>query len=266
MGKRLRLGEILIKKGLVTQDRVDRALLLQAGRNRRLGHILMENGDIADNQLLEALLEKFDIPIVNVEAELTHEVKKILPRRLCRKHTVIPLSLEDNNVMTVAMMDPLDDKALFDIESYTGLAASPVVAGKKEIHDAVGRHVPISFEDIFNPQIFNKAAKIASVAAMILFFVAGYLVNQYFQTEKYGTISVVSDSKIFKNHDLMVGFQESGAISLLGRGAYSNGFFSVTFHDIAMFTGFLEKKRENFSDTQYDWLYWVADQETGIAI
>ena len=266
MERGLRLGEILVERCLATQDQVDRALRLQVGGDRRLGHILLKRGDITGNQLVAALSEQFDIPIMDVELEPAHEVKKILPRYLCRKYTLIPLSLEDNNVMTVAMVNPLDDEALFDIESYTGLAVRPVVAGKKEILAAITKHVTISFEDIFNPRTFTNAARIASVAVMILFFVAGYLVNQHVKAGKYGTISVVSDSKIFKNYDLMVGFQHNGAISLLGRGAYSNGFFSVTFYDIAMFTDFLETKRGNFSDTQYDWLYWVADQKRGIDV
>ena len=57
----------------------------------------------------------------------------------------------------------------------------------------------------------------------------------------------------------MVGFEKEGKVSLLGRGAYSDGYYSVSFNNLESFENFVKQKQKNFSEVQYQWLVWVTD-------
>ncbi|MCK5230156.1 MAG: hypothetical protein KAR13_07820, partial [Desulfobulbaceae bacterium] len=218
MAFKQRLGEILVNKGLVTPSEVDQALRLQVGGNRRVGYLLIQMGFITGDQLLEALSDQLDVPIITIKDQFSPAVKKILPRYLCRKYSVLPLTLEKNKVLNLAMLNPLDDQAIADVEAFSGMAVKPVLARKTDISKSIGEYVPLSAKDIFNPQMYGRAAKIISSIALLLLLVVGYFMYQNIKTEKFGTVSRVDNSTIFKNHDLMVGVDQSGKVSLLGHG------------------------------------------------
>jgi len=254
-----RLGDILIEKGLATAEQINEAVRMQVGGNRRLGYILIKMGIITDEQLREVLSTQLDVPIIKIDDEFSPEVKRVLPRYLCQKYTVAPVSKAPNNVLCLAMADPSDDTAIADIEAYTGLVVKPMLAREKDITAAINRHVPFSLRDIFNPMVYSRTTKIVTAVALVLLCVIGAVTYRYVQTERYGTISIIGDTKTFKNHDLMLGIEGGEKISLLGHGAYSKGFYSVTFNSTAALKTFLEQKRKNFSDKQYSWLMWVID-------
>ena len=262
MATKQRLGEILVQKGLVTPSEIDQALRLQVGGNRRVGYLLIQMGFITGDQLLEALSDQLDVPIIAIKDQFSPASKKILPRYLCRKYSVMPLSLEKNKVLNLAMINPLDDQAIADVEAFSGMAVKPVLARETDISSSINKFVPFSVKDIFNPQVYGRAAKAVSVIALLLLLAIGYFMQQNIQTEKFGTVSTVGNSTIFKNHDLMVGVEESGKVSLLGHGAYSKGYYSVSFNSIESMDAFVERKKKDFSEKQSDWLDWVVTQNT----
>ncbi len=261
MGKKMRLGEILVHKKLAKIEDIDEAVRIQVGGNRRLGYILIKMGVISDDQLLDILSAQLDVPIIRIDDEFSPEVKGAIPRYLCQKYTVLPIAKEGNNILNLAMVDPSDDDAIKDIEGYTGMVVKPMLAREKDISQAISSHIPFSVRDIFNPQVYGRATRIISLIALALLVIIGIASYQYIKAEKYGTVSVIGDSKTFKNHDLMVGVEGNGKISLLGHGAYSKGFYSVSFTSDAALRAFLKQKRKNFSDKQYDWLNWVINNQ-----
>lgn len=261
MTKTQRLGELLVQHGLVDQERIDEALRLQVGGNRRLGYLLIKMGLLSDEQLLEILSEQLAMPIVNTSDVFDPAVKRTLPRYLCRKYHAIPLRFGDRNLLQVGMMDPLDSEAIFDIENYTNMVVEPVLARPNDIAAAIRGNLPLSLKDIFNPQVYNRFAKVATLVAAVLLLVVASLLYRYVQTEKYGTISVVENTKLYKNHDLMIGFEGDGKASIFGHGAYASGYYSVTFANIEVLGNFVEQKKQNFSDKQYAWINWVFSKQ-----
>lgn len=260
-----RLGDILIGNGLATSDQVDEALRVQVGGNRRLGYILLKMGVITDDQLIDVLSQQMDVPIITIANEFSADVKSVLPKYLCQKYTVVPVSRGNNNILNIAMVDPSDDAAIADIEGYTGMVVKPMLAREKDISAAISHYIPFSGKDIFNPQVYGRAAKITTAVALLLLIVVGWASYRYIQNEKYGTISVVDGTTTYKNHDLMLGVEESGKISLLGHGAYTKGFYSVNFTSMEALKTFVEQKRKNFSDKQAEWLLWVIDNQLAVA-
>ena len=265
MAKAMRLGDLLVKKGIVKSEQIDEALRIQVGGNRRLGYILIKMGLITGDQLLEELSSQLDVPIIKIDDEFSADVKNILPRYLCQKYTVAPVAKEPNNILSLAMMDASDEAAIADIEAFTNMVVKPLLAREKDITAAIKQYIPFSAKDLLNPQVYSRATKITTGISLALLLIIGIVSYNYVQIEKYGTISVIGDSTTYKNHDLMVGVEGNGKISLLGHGAYSKGFYSVTFNSEALLKTFVEQKRKNFSNKQYDWLLWVIEKKFSIA-
>jgi len=257
MKAKIQLGQLLLEKKLVTVEQINEALHLQVSGARRLGYLLIKLGHISDEQLLNALAEQLELPKINIDEKFSREVQSAIPRYLCQKYSIIPLKRKNHNILSVAMTDPLDKEAIKDIEHYTNLVVEANLARHDEISRAIKQYIPLSLKDIFNPQSFGLVAKSATAALLVLLLVMSFFAARYIYHEQYGTTSHAESSVIYKNHDLMVSVENSGKFSLLGRGAMARGFYSVTFDNIEQLKDFLEQKKNDFSDKQYDWLNWV---------
>ncbi len=261
MAGKQRLGELLVQQQIVSQDTVNDALRVQVGGNRRLGHILLRMGALSDDQLANTLSQQLDIQLTDVDTVFSAEAKKLLPRYLCTKYGVLPLALKTNNIMLTAMADPSDNEAITDIERYTGKVVEPCLARQSDITRIVTKKIPYSLKDFFNPQANTRLTRAVATVALILVVVFGVATYNYIQTARYGTISQLADSKIYRNHDLMVGFDTSGKISLLGHGAFAKGYYSVSFDEIHTLTAFINSRKNEFSAKQSEWLKWLLNKE-----
>jgi len=257
MSEKKRLGELLIDAGLITTEDCNRALKMQVGGNRRLGRILVKMGIITSDQLLETLSTQFDSPIINIAREHDASAKEMLPRYLCTKYDVFPLSLEGDKVLKVAMADPSDIEAITDIENFTGKAIQPCLARQNDIQQAVSKFVPLSSKDIFNPQGYNRYTKVASALALVLIIVVAGFTHRFYIQTTYGTVTHTGSATIYKNHDLMVGVDRSGKTTLLGRGIHADGYYSITFDSAAALADFVENKKSDLSTAQYEWAKWA---------
>jgi hypothetical protein len=258
MAAKKRLGEILIDSGLITEETCSRALRMQVGGTRRLGRILVKMGAVTSDQLLETLANQFDLPIVDIEQEYTPAAKALLPRYLCSKYEVFPLGVEEETVLRLAMADPSDNEAVIDIENYTGKAVQPCLARQSDIQRAIARHIGLSLRDIFNPQSYTRYAKMVSSFALVLIIVVAGFTYRFYVESKYGTVTRTADATIYKNHDLMVGIEQTGKATLLGRGAYANGYYSISFDSTTALEKFVESKKNDLSTNQYEWAKWAA--------
>ena len=263
MAGRKRLGDMLVEANLLTQDDLEKALRLQVGGNRRLGYLLIKMGFISEEQLHSVLSEQMDLPIVKVQDQFHSSAKKILPRYLCRKYSVIPLEEGENNTVTMAMVDPSDNEALSDIEKYTGMIIRPVLASKSDISSGIRSNIPWTLKDIFNSQTSTKlTAGIAAIALILIILTA----TQYYQDRmlnQYGKITSTPQSTTYENLELILGFDEQNMVSLLGHGAYSSGYYSVTFNDSESLQKFLDSKEDDFSAKQLEWLAWAMTNPRG---
>lgn len=258
MTTKKRLGQVLIDKGLVSPEQIEEALRIQVGGNRRIGYILTKMKLITSDQLQDVLSDQLDIPIIDIDQQFREDVKNILPRYLCRKYTVIPISMARNNVLNLAMMDPSDEDAIRDVEQFTGKVVRPLLANARKINVSIERHIPRSLSDFRNSPISFNFIKTAAGILILVLCLAGFFSYKYIQTEKYGTITRSGDVTTYKNHDLMVGV-EKDSISLMGHAAYAQGFYKVSFNNAEDLKAFLTRKKESFSEKQYSWMHWVVD-------
>lgn len=258
MTQKQTLGQILIQKGLISPEAIDRALRIQIGSNRRLGRILIQMGLITDEELFGALSDQHGIPVADLSGKIPREAAKILPRYLCRRYSVVPLSIEENNVLNLAMVNPLDQATRSDIGTYTGMVVKPFLAKETAVSRAINLSMPITLKDIYLPLMYNRILRIALTIIIILSGTLGFFVYRQIQLEKYGLITGAGDLKVFSNHEMLIGVEGKGAISLIGHGPYAKGFYSVVFDNQKDLLTFVENKKEVLTNEQYEWIQWVA--------
>jgi general secretion pathway protein E len=136
----MRLGEILIERKLITAEDLERALELQKERGDKIGKTLVDMGFIAMRDVLSALAEQLDVPLVTIEGPpvVSPETETLSPRFL-RQFRCLPIGREDHTI-TLAMADPQDVETIATVRSCTGLKVNSALASEQEILDAIDRY------------------------------------------------------------------------------------------------------------------------------
>jgi len=112
----VRIGEILLKKGMISEAQLHDALLSQKITPAFLGAILVNKGIIASMQLAEALAEQFDLPLVELKSQYTDmELTRRFSSSIILDHKCFPLR-SDENTVTVAITNPLNAVAIAKVE------------------------------------------------------------------------------------------------------------------------------------------------------
>lgn len=257
MSNKQMLGELLVQQKFVSQETIDQALRTQVSGNRRLGSILIRMKVITDDQLAEALASQLDIALCDIDEQFSPAVRKIMPRYLCRQYSVLPLALKNNNILAVAMANPADKEAVNDIEDYTGRVVQPLLARYSDIDREISRRIPLSLQDVFSPRRSNNFTRLAVALCLVLIVLVGGATYNYIHYATYGTVSVTAEATIYKNHDLMLGVDKQGTFNLLGRAAFAESYYSVSFTDPVVLRSFLEARKKDLSDKQKSWLDWA---------
>jgi type II secretory ATPase GspE/PulE/Tfp pilus assembly ATPase PilB-like protein len=137
----VRIGELLVQKGVVSPDQVRIALTEQKKRKEHLGKILVRLGFATENIILDVLggalgQQAVDLAKVVVDSEAV----KLIPKELARRYHILPLTYEMNrNRLTVAMADTFNVVALDQINALLGgdVEVVPLLAGEAEIEKAI---------------------------------------------------------------------------------------------------------------------------------
>ena len=125
----IRLGELLIKKNLLTQAQLEEALQAQVIFGGTLGTILIEMGLISENVLAEVLANLINIPCLKPDQleNIPEHVIKIISPELAEKHKVVPVAVNGKK-LTLAMESPHDLKSIDEISFRTGYIVQPILA------------------------------------------------------------------------------------------------------------------------------------------
>ncbi len=136
----MRLGEMLVGRGLISEEELNQALELQKERGEKIGKILVDLGFVAQREVLNALSEQLSVKLVAIEGPppVSPETEKLSPRFL-RQFRCIPAGFDDT-ALTLAMADPLDFETIAAVRHVTGLKVHAVLAAEAEILDSVNRH------------------------------------------------------------------------------------------------------------------------------
>jgi type IV pilus assembly protein PilB len=135
----VRLGEILVKESLITQDQLQKALEFQRVNGGKLGSCLAKMGFITDDDITGVLSRQYGVPSINLKYyEIDPNVIRLIPQDTALRYQVVPLS-RVGSVLTIAMTDPTNVFAMDDVKFMTGFNVEPVVASEAAISDAISR-------------------------------------------------------------------------------------------------------------------------------
>ena len=129
----MRLGEILVKRGLITEAELQTALAQQHERGVRIGTWFVESGALTNDQVALALAEQLGVPPA-LEADFARS-ELALRRRVVAHQAVelqaIPLFLTNPRRIAVAMANPANPRALDRLAFILGATVDPMVADRK---------------------------------------------------------------------------------------------------------------------------------------
>jgi len=158
--QQLRLGEVLLESGALTNEQLNKALEIQQSSptRKRLGEVLIESGIITEDRLNTALATRLGIKYMPInECPIDLEAVALIPRAIAQKHCLIATSA-DRNTLHILINDPLNYYALEDVKLISHMQhIESVICKKDEILNAINE----SYSEIET----QKAAKGANEAA-----------------------------------------------------------------------------------------------------
>lgn len=134
-----KLGKLLVGAHLMTDEQLEKALLVQKKDGGRLGSIIVKLGFLNEEHLLRFLSQRYSIPAIDLnKCEIDPAIIKLVPQEVVQKHQVIPVK-RSGSTLSLAMVDPTDVLAVDDIKFMTGYDVEPMVASEASIITAINR-------------------------------------------------------------------------------------------------------------------------------
>ncbi len=135
-----RLGDLLIREGLITKEQLDKALQEQKTQGTRLGYALVKLGMVQETEITKMLARQYRMPAVDLSRfEVDPKIVKMIPADIAVKHLVLPLK-RDGRTLTVAMADPTNLGVMEDLKFVTRCDIFPVIAGEYTLKNALEKH------------------------------------------------------------------------------------------------------------------------------
>ncbi len=135
-----RLGDLLVREGLITREQLQSALTEQRNTGMRLGYTLVKLGIIEETEITKMLARQYRMPAVDLARfEVDPRIVKLVPSEVAMRHTVLPLKRE-GRTLTVAMSDPTNMTVLDDLKFITRYDIFPVIAGEYTLRTAIERY------------------------------------------------------------------------------------------------------------------------------
>ena len=128
-----KIGNLLVRSGVITQEQLDHALSVQAKAGGLIGQILVKNGYLDKKSLFEFLQKQMGVDFVDVEnIQIDEEVLQLVSSSIAKVHNLIPIE-KSNNALKVAMSDPMNIFSIDDLRLTTGLEIIPCLGDEEQI-------------------------------------------------------------------------------------------------------------------------------------
>lgn len=134
------LGELLIERGIITEEQLEKALTQQKESGGLIGEILVEKGFAKEVDIAQALTAQYGFPYLPLSNyDINPDLTKIIPVRVARQYLLIPVD-KIGNILTIAMSNPLNVQAVEDIEMLVGCSIQTFVSTSSDIKNAIEKY------------------------------------------------------------------------------------------------------------------------------
>jgi MSHA biogenesis protein MshE len=131
--RRIKLGEVLVQHGAITDEQLQAALMAQRRTGRKLGRVLADLGFMSESSLLEFLSKHLQVPFVDLKhARVDQETVKLLSEPLARRYRAIVL-LQDTRGLLIGMADPADLHAYDELQAKLKQPLRLALVGEAEL-------------------------------------------------------------------------------------------------------------------------------------
>lgn len=189
---RRKLGELLVETGLLSVEDLTESLNLQKESGERLGQILINKNFVTEEEMAFALAMQLKIPYIDLsEYTVEDRVIESIPLEVARKFVCTPFGL-NNNILDVAMADPLDLNMIKDLQFITGYSIQPSISTPTQIFEALQKH--------YHPEktIGEVASELSDEDVM------EFLPEDSVQEDDEDTVEDLQDSPFVKMVDLII--------------------------------------------------------------
>lgn len=139
---KVRLGDLLIQQGLITEQQLATALEEQKARKTKLGETLLALGYLSTAQFSNVLSEQLGIESVDLrKTGIEDAALQLVSEDIMKKYELVPLGIDKNdaNILNVAMSDPMNLMARDDVAMITNMEVQPFFAPAYQIAQQLDR-------------------------------------------------------------------------------------------------------------------------------
>lgn len=131
----------MVEVGIITAEQLEKAMKKKQETSGELGEILISEGYITEDVFVAFLGKKSDISYVSLAdyGEIDSKIIAKVPESIARRKNLIPISI-NNNILTIAISDPMDIFTIDDIKAITGMKIDIVLAVKDDIKTAIEKN------------------------------------------------------------------------------------------------------------------------------
>ena len=177
----MRIGELLVRDGLATQEHVDQALELQPVLRKRIGEILVEKGWTTSRAIATALAHQHGLEFVDLsQVAVDQRAAQLIKDGFALGHQVLPVRFLANDVVQVVFADPTNLATQDEVRLALGMNCVFAVADASALETTIGRtyrlSVAVSAEAPDAPELDDEAA--AESALDLVNGLIGRAVNQ----------------------------------------------------------------------------------------
>ncbi|HEV8456117.1 MAG TPA: type IV-A pilus assembly ATPase PilB [Gemmatimonadales bacterium] len=143
-----RLGDILVKEGLLSRERLAQALVEQRSSGMPLGFVVAKQGLVPEVEITRIVARQLRVPAVDLSHfEVDAKILKLIPAEIAKRHVVLPLKRE-GRTLTVAMACPTDQVLLQELRFITRYDLFPVFAGEFTLRTLIDKYYDASDQQL----------------------------------------------------------------------------------------------------------------------
>lgn len=134
------MGELLIERGIINRQQLEKALTIQKEKGGLIGEIMVAIGFVKEEDIAQALTAQFGFPYLPLgNYDIDPQIIGIIPGRVARQYILMPIDKIGNN-LTVAMSNPLNIHAIEDVELLSACSVQVFVSTTSDIKRAIEKY------------------------------------------------------------------------------------------------------------------------------
>jgi hypothetical protein len=134
------LGDLLLERGVLKKEQLERAVKIQKEKGGLLGTILVNLGYATEEEIAQAITVQYGFPYLPLSSyAIDQNTIDIIPENVAKQYCLIGID-KIGNTLTIAMANPLNLQAVEDIELITGCKVQTFVSTMTDINNAIDKY------------------------------------------------------------------------------------------------------------------------------